>query len=105
MSLEASTAISFSLTSGSATGIDYGSTFQTGYEVGTSGTVSGGAVTVNAQFGKITSSTADLAAGASETITLTNSRAKASGIHFLPSYFTFFRLVLTRETYFFNLTP
>ena len=83
MSLEASTAISFSLTSGSATGIDYGSTFQTGYDVGTSATVSGSAVTINAQFGTFTSATANLAGQSRETITLTNSRIKATGLVFV----------------------
>merc|ERR1719263_728563 len=77
MSLTASTAIAFSLTSGSATGIDFGGNFINGYEYGT-GTVSGTSVTINAQTGIITSATTTLAAGASETITLTNSRITAA---------------------------
>ena len=83
MSFEAATAISFSLTSGSATGIDYGSTFQTGYEVATTGTVSGASVTINSQIGSFTSATANLAGQSREVITLANSRIKTTGLVFV----------------------
>merc|ERR1711988_723706 len=79
MTLTASTVITFDLTSSSPTGIDFNSQFLTGYEYSSS-TVSGSAVTVNAMTGLITSATSTLAAGSTETLTLTNSRITSTAV-------------------------
>merc|ERR1712216_1092572 len=68
MSLEATTTMTLS----AGSGIDFSDSYVHGFSTGTA-TVSGSTATVNKQAGYITAVTTNLAAGASESLTFSNS--------------------------------
>ena len=70
------------MTLSAATAVDFSSSFVKGFSTGTAA-VSGSDATVNQQAGVITSATTDLAAGSSDTFTLTNSYISSTSLVFV----------------------
>ena len=62
--------------------MDFDNSYVKGFSTG-SGTVASSAVTINTQAGEITSATADLAAGTSETFDLSNSYITSTSLVFV----------------------